>query len=238
VIAFPFSSITTARRRARPRTAAATPSARSAAAALRVNVIDTRPSPTGTTRSAPSRRTSRSRLRTPAADNARAGGYSFGGLPIQSHASPRLHQASRNCTWPDNWRVAANTKAAIPPYRGICCGVLSGISSAILRRPARSFRQGLAADHMSGLGGSQRRPCRGQRQPRQSLRSGSCDRKGDAGSLSRLPKPLQGTVPLNQRVIHPPAPVVPARPAAGERAGPRFLELAVIICASEGRGST
>jgi hypothetical protein len=43
---------------------------------------------------------------------------------------------------------------------------------------------------------------------------------------------------LNRRVIHPAAPVVPALAAAGERAGTRFLEFAVIICASEGRGST
>ena len=35
----------------------------------------------------------------------------------------------------------------------------------------------------SGLGRSPRRPCRGQRQPRQSRRRASCDRKGDAASL-------------------------------------------------------
>jgi hypothetical protein len=43
---------------------------------------------------------------------------------------------------------------------------------------------------------------------------------------------------VNQLVFHSPAPVVPALAAAGERAGTRFLEFAVIICASEGRGST
>jgi hypothetical protein len=43
---------------------------------------------------------------------------------------------------------------------------------------------------------------------------------------------------LNQLVLHSSAPVVPALAAAGERAGTRFLEFAVIICASERRGST
>ena len=46
---------------------------------------------------------------------------------------------------------------------------------------------------------------------------------------------------VNQLVLHSPAPVVPALAAAaagGERVGTRFLEFAVIICASEGRGST
>jgi hypothetical protein len=43
---------------------------------------------------------------------------------------------------------------------------------------------------------------------------------------------------LNQRVIHPPAPEVPALATAGERAGTRFLEFEVIICANEGRGLT
>src|SRR5580704_5115558 len=91
----------------------------------------------------------------------------------------------------------------------------------------------------SGLGGSPRRRCRGQRQPRQSLCRESRDQKGDAGPLSGLSTPLQGTVPLNQLVLHSPAPVVPALAAVGgERVGTRFLEFAVIICASEGRGST
>jgi len=43
---------------------------------------------------------------------------------------------------------------------------------------------------------------------------------------------------LNRLVLDSPAPVVPALAAASERAGTRFLEFAVIICASEGRGST
>jgi len=44
---------------------------------------------------------------------------------------------------------------------------------------------------------------------------------------------------LNQLVLNSPAPVVPALAAVGgERVGTRFLEFAVIICASEGRGST
>jgi len=45
---------------------------------------------------------------------------------------------------------------------------------------------------------------------------------------------------LNQLVLYSPAPVVPALAAAagGERVGTRLLEFAVIICASEGRGST
>jgi hypothetical protein len=70
------------------------------------------------------------------------------------------------------------------------------------------------------------------------LRRETGDRKGDAGSLSGLSKPLQGAVPLNQLVLHFPAPVVPALAAASERAGTHFLEFAVIICASERRGST
>src|SRR5258705_6456703 len=69
----------------------------------------------------------------------------------------------------------------------------------------------------SGLGGSPRRPCRGQRQPRQSLRRESRDQEGDAGSLSGLSTPLQAPVPVSQLVIHSPAPVVPALVAtAGE----------------------
>src|SRR6266480_1622268 len=54
----------------------------------------------------------------------------------------------------------------------------------------------------SGLGGSPRRPCRGQRQPRQSLRRESRDQEGDAGSLSGLSTPLQAPVPVSQLVIH------------------------------------
>src|ERR1700757_3580375 len=77
----------------------------------------------------------------------------------------------------------------------------------------------------SGLGGSPRRPCRGQRQPRQSLRRESRDQEGDAGSLSGLSTPLQAPVPVSQLVIHSPAPVVPALvAAAGQSAGMRFLE--------------
>ena len=53
----------------------------------------------------------------------------------------------------------------------------------------------------------------------------SCDRNGDAGALSRLSTPLQAPVPVNELVIHSPAPVVPTLvAAAGERAGMRFLE--------------
>jgi hypothetical protein len=51
-------------------------------------------------------------------------------------------------------------------------------------------------------------------------------------------KPLQATLPVNLLVLHSPALVVPALAASGERAGTRFLEFTVIICASEGRGST
>lgn len=52
----------------------------------------------------------------------------------------------------------------------------------------------------SGLGGSPRRPCRGQRQSWQSERRKSCGQNGDAGALCGLSKPLQGAVPLNQFV--------------------------------------
>src|SRR5205807_2112321 len=54
----------------------------------------------------------------------------------------------------------------------------------------------------SGLGGSPRRPCRGERQSRQSLRRESRDQEGDAGSLSGLSTPLQAPVPVSQLVIH------------------------------------
>src|SRR4029077_14835761 len=66
-------------------------------------------------------------------------------------------------------------------------------------------------------GGSPRRPCRGQRQPRQSLRRESRDQEGDAGPLSGLSPPLQAPLPVSQLVIRSPAPVVPALAAtAGE----------------------
>jgi hypothetical protein len=66
----------------------------------------------------------------------------------------------------------------------------------------------------SGLGGSQRRLCRGQRQSWQSGRRKSCGQNGDAEALCGLSKPLQGAVPLSQLV--PERPVAPVLIAAGE----------------------
>ena len=61
----------------------------------------------------------------------------------------------------------------------------------------------------SGLGRSQSSQCRGQRQSHQVLCRESCDRKGDAGSLPRLSKPLSATLSVNQPV---PAAHRPNRP--------------------------